>query len=117
MQFGFADLKQRQWKTPFSYGTVYGESMCSTTSGTYATPGTPVNTFERYCWCRATGFKPDGSDIVHISTSNLPWVFLFEYGIDTSIAGCRVTCPYRCAVEIQNARSSFRRVVYGQSGS
>ena len=50
----YSDLTAGHWKTEFSYGTVYGDSKCSTTTGTWATAGNPVDTAGTECWCRAT---------------------------------------------------------------
>ena len=109
----FADLNQQQWKTPFSYGTIYGKAICSTTSGTYAGRGSPSNTYGPNCWCRAIGYKPNGSNIMHIPTNNLPWVFRFEFGTEnTAVAACPNTCALRCSGEHQYNRS-FRQAIYG----
>ena len=69
-----SDLSNGEWADTFSYGTVIGNALCSTTSGTWATAGTPANDGGQYCWCMATGYQPADSDVVYTPNSPLSWV-------------------------------------------
>ncbi len=102
-----------QWAVSFSYGDVYGEAICSRTSGTsYATVGTPDTTgagTTQYCWCRATGYKEDGGEKCTLASSS--WVF-FGSGDGGSAANCASGCAVACAGNV-NGDSAFRAAVYG----
>jgi len=103
----FSDLGRYQWKTPFSYGTIYGDAMCSTVPGTYAVAGTPTNDGGQYCWCMATGYL--NNDIIYSSNSPLSWVFFNDYG---SASDCAIYCARDCASRVQRI-AVFRRAVFG----
>jgi len=105
-----SDLSNGEWSDTFSYGTVFGNALCSTTSGTWATTGTPANDGGQYCWCRATGYQPSDSDVVYSPNSPLLWVFLNDAG---ATSNCASYCAYGCAYHVQN-RSDFRRALFGQ---
>ena len=100
-----------QWAVPFEYGVVYGEAICSQTSGTsLATVGTPDTSgtgVTQYCWCRATGYKETGGEKCDLSSSS--WVFIDGHG---SAADCAYPCANNCANSV-NANSYFREAVYG----
>ena len=91
----FSDLSVNEWVVKFSYGTVKGEALCATNEGTYATPGTPVGTGGRYCWCRASGFAETGSNTYQPVLSP-SWVFNFSAAwLDAD--SCARNCAYYCA--------------------
>ena len=103
-----------QWAVPFSYGEVYGEAICSQTSGTVATAGNPDTTgagTTRYCWFRATGYKEDGGEKCDLSTSS--WVFNSDNG---SASDCAFNCANKCAGNVRGS-SGFRAAVYGATGT
>ena len=104
----YSDLTAGKWKTEFSYGTVYGDSKCSSTSGTYATSGNPVNTTGASCWCRATGFIPDGEDVMYDPAVSL-WVFGYTFG---SASGCASGCTRDCGGYVR-VNSGFRSGLFG----
>lgn len=104
--------KAGQWGAPFEYGIVYGEAICSQTSGTFATAGTPDTSWTgdtRYCWCRATGYKENGGEKCDLASSS--WVFHIE---DGSPDDCRYACADLCVSSVQ-VDSVFRGAVFGQS--
>lgn len=102
-----------QWAVLFEYGIVYGEAICSQTSGgTIANPGTPDTSWTgdtRYCWCRATGYKEDGGQKCTLSSSS--WVSNDEHD---SAATCAKICALNCMSGVQGD-SHFRGAVFGQS--
>ena len=103
-------LSAGEWKTEFSYGTVRGIARCSSTSGTWATAGTPSETTGRYCWCQPTGFaEPNSSS--YMSVASPSWVF--DY-VDGSADGCAYYCADYCASRVLYY-SDFRRAMYGIS--
>ena len=107
----FADLGRHQWKTPFNYGTIYGDAMCSTVPGFYAVAGSPLNDSGQNCWCKATGYL--NNDIVYSPNSPLSWVIRVDYG---SASLCASNCAASCANYVRKA-ADFRRAVFGQSGN
>ena len=75
----------RKWRTTFSYGYVYGESLCSPTpnagSGWYPTSkelDAETGTGQ-YCYCRATEFLPTGSSKIYEAVASR-WVFYDDFG-------------------------------------
>lgn len=104
-----------QWAVSFSYGVVYGEVVCSQTSGTsYATVGTPDTTGAGTtvnCWCRATGYKADGGEKCDLSASS--WVFLFPHEDATS---CATHCAADCMGNVPGDLA-LRTAVYGAAGN
>ena len=108
----FEDLEPYGWKTVFSYGTVYGTSMCSSVSGTLGSTGTPINDNGIHCWCRATGYKPNGSDVVY--NGNPGWV---QSLLDTeNVGNCNSLCTTRCTYSMGSFQNSeyFRLRLFGQ---
>ncbi len=105
----FTDLNRYEWKALFSYGTVYGESMCSSVSGIYRKPGNPINDGGQYCWCRATGFR-DNEDVIYSPTASLSWIFSIDW---ESASVCTDSCAARCAVRTQLGQID-RVAIYGQ---
>jgi len=86
------------WTTMFDYGNISGDALCSTTSGSYATTGTPNESGGgQYCWCRAS--HPVAS----------LWVFGTVYG---SSGNCARSCAYSCALDVRN-NAAFRAGMFG----
>lgn len=106
----FADLTAGRWKVIFSYGTVYGRGMCSSSSGTANTVGNPNTTGSgttRYCWCKVTDFMPNGEDVMYGPVSDTPWVFRYDY---TNANSCASGCALNCSGVVQRypaIRSTF----------
>ena len=108
----FSGLNPGEWATTASYGTVKGQAICSTISGTYAQTGTPTDETGQegalYCWCKATGFaEPNSSSYQTVASSS--WVFYRGYD---NADYCASNCANRCAYGVR-ARSDFRRAVFG----
>ena len=85
----------KTWRAIFSYGAVYGESLCSPTSNSEWYTNTVLDTETgsgQYCYCRVTEFIPTGSSIVYEPVSSL-WAFNGDY---FSASDCALRCPDRC---------------------
>ena len=97
-----------QWGVNFTYGDVIGEAICSSTSGTWATAGTPDTSGSgQYCWCRAMGYKLSGSNMCAVSSP--AWVFNDDHG---SAANCAYYCANNCAGNVR-LNSFFRAALFG----
>ena len=83
-------------------------SGCSTKSGTYAVAGNPTIGSGQYCWCKATGYKANGSSEVKGPLSALSWVFDYDYG---SVANCARGCAGACTNSAGN-RSAYRGALF-----
>ena len=90
----YNELEPYKWKVLFNHGELYGVAGCSTTNNSYAQPGTPTIGSGQYCWCKATGYKPNGSNIVNIPLHTLSWVF--DYG-HNSVDNCARYCAGNCS--------------------
>ena len=99
------ELQTYEWKVRYSHGELYGMSGCSTTDGTFATAGNPTIGSGQYCWCKATGYKANGSSEVKGPSSALSWVFLIR--VIGSASGCARFCARNCAVSAGDD-SAFR---------
>ena len=107
----YAGLDLRQWRTHFSYGTVYGEAMCSDTAGqTMGETGHPAATTSssKQCWCKVTGFIPTNSDILYDPAVSL-WAFLYASG---SASECASNCAPNCG-SVVRYNSSLRAGLFG----
>ncbi len=102
------ELQTYEWKVKYSHGELYGMSGCSTTDGTYATAGNPTIGSGKYCWCKATGYKANGSSEVKGPLSALSWVFSYGSG---SVMYCARDCAKRC-VTIAGTYSEFRGALF-----
>ena len=92
------DAANMLWTTMFDYGNISGDALCSTTSGSYATVGTPDEAGGgQYCWCRAT--HPVAS----------LWVFR---NADGSSDNCANACASLCAYNVRDY-AAFRAGVFG----
>lgn len=86
------------WTTNLPYGDVSGVALCSTTSGSYATVGTPDETGGgKYCWCKST----------HPVLSR--WVFAYAAG---SSSNCASYCARDCGDYVR-ASADFRSSMFG----
>ena len=102
----------RKWRTTFSYGYVYGESLCSPTpnagSGWYPTSqelDAETGTGQ-YCYCRATEYLPKGSSKIYEAVASR-WVFGNDYGSASDCAGgcagvwgCGAIVQYHSSVRV-----------------
>ena len=99
----------RKWRVSFSYGYVYGESLCSPTtnagSAWYPTTELDAETGTgQYCYCRATEYLPKGSSKIYEAVASR-WVFSDDYG---SASDCAGSCAYYCGYYVRS--NSSRRV-------
>ena len=113
----FNDLDTGEWKVIFSWGKIYGMSMCSSTTGTLGTTGTPTETSNGlYCWCRATGYVPNGNGTRYAPTS-VNWVFNSNCEASNGSNICRSVCAGRCASNIADYyNSNFIRALFQSGG-
>ena len=99
------------WNTTFSYGIVYGASLCSPTSNNvYSQNDTGLDTTTgegRYCYCRVTEFIPSGSDKIYEPVASR-WVFRNDRGSASNCAG-------NCAITVATASRATRRCALASS--
>jgi len=117
---------EHTWISVYSYGTISGRSLCSVTSGTPATAGVPdENTPNgKYCWCRADTFSPSDSNILYEKLVPSSWVFAATMPSTNETSAedfCANRCTDHCLSYICLTNDpyffSFRRALFGQSGS
>ena len=93
----------------FSYGTVIGTSLCSSSNGTLNTVGTPDESNSGdYCWCKATAFKPINGTKMNVTSSN--YVYVGTGGMPPSEFDCSWDCEQAC---FESGSTDFRRALYG----
>jgi len=135
---GLNALSQKEWKVEYRddtiKGTLYGSGYCSARGGN----GNPWNTAssfattsqledasgeKRYCWCQATGWQPENSDIVYANSNNISWgdtsvdanaAWILSFD-DASASYCAKACEAAC-VEFLNY-SAFRRALFVGAGN
>lgn len=101
------NVSTKKWNATFSYGIVYGESLCSSTpSDVYAQYGELEITTDscQYCYCRATEFKPNETVKIYEIVDS-PWVV-----VNPCSGGNN--CPQHCGCNGM-ANVSTRRKMYG----
>ncbi len=107
-----SDLDNGEWAVTFSYGTVKGVALCSSTSGSYHEIGSPNENAEgENCWCKAISYASENQNFCNVSSS--PWVLGLGY---SNADSCKHDCAYNCAGNIQSGSQSttnYRRVLYG----
>ena len=98
-------LNAGEWSVTFTEGTIKGRALCSSTSGTYGTTGTPNETGGgQYCWCAGTDF----GNSCHVASPS--WVFNAYDRV--SADGCATDCAYLCVGDVRYG-SAFRRAIFG----
>ncbi|MFQ6777878.1 MAG: InlB B-repeat-containing protein, partial [Alphaproteobacteria bacterium] len=102
-----------EWAVDFSYGTITGRALCSTTNGDVYKADTPdVSGTGNYCWCKMTGFTPSGGSLQSMSSS---WVS--KGGTAYSDAdSCANWCEYNCT-DIVLSDSRFRGALFGKGSA
>ena len=93
----YNELQPHEWKVKFSYGTLYGMSGCSTTSGTTVQIENIIIDSGNYCWCKATGYRANNASVTSGPTSTLFWLYQHDNG------GSATTCAQYCARHCVNA--------------
>ena len=117
------DSGKSTWWMQFSYGRIYGDTICASNGGTANTAGVPnvsTNTASNVkCWCRVTGIKLPDEDITRVPLRTLPWVSLRANGY-SSASGCTTNCKTWCAfggsangTYGMNKTPAARRAAYG----
>ena len=116
----FEDLNRFEWKAVFSGGTLYGISLCSETDpGWDPTTGTPTENaddedFEpSYCWCKATKYSQNGTELPVTPSVWVGGVGGTMLG-STPAYGCREFCAETCARAVYSD-SIVRGLMYGIS--
>jgi hypothetical protein len=121
----YNDLQVGKWKAVDGYGaTIYGEGKCSAKSGdnnndTWNNASSNwlatreqldnVNGEKRYCWCRLTGYKPNGVDTIYGSSNTMPWIFETDR---SSVNSCEVVCAMFCSAKFISY-SGLRNALFG----
>jgi len=120
----FDGLSAGEWQTNFSYGSVKGTAYCSAKSGNthYGQYGgdssdwtateselTSATGDAQYCWCKVTGYTPNGGDMCVPAASS--WVLYID---DGSPSACAHHCAYACGGFLLYG-VSLRAAVFGQS--
>ena len=109
-----SDLNQYEWKATFEYGTVYGETRCSSVSGEFTSTGNPTNDNGPHCWCRATKYKPNNDNMMYETIASTPWIADYR---QEGVSSCARNCGYyECAFRVQT-NSVFRSAVFGISNN
>ena len=110
-----AEIQRYEWKTGFSHGVLYGMSKCSAKSGSNGVATNFTDEYldsvagdKKYCWCRATGYKPNNSNVIYAPSSVLSWVY--DQASDT-IEYCSRACANACAAYAQG-NSYFRTALF-----
>lgn len=109
----YKELQQHEWKALFEHGVLYGMAGCSTTSGSFAQRGSVPIDSGQYCWCKATGYKPSGSNVINGSLFSLSWVFNIERA---SVVDCAKFCATRCTDYVKH-HSAFRTALFAPAGN
>ena len=120
----YKELQRYEWKVRLYGGDIYGSSYCSAKSGnandsrwdndssnwmaTYSelesAPGDKT-----YCWCQATGYKPDNSNTIHGPDSSTDWGFVAIY---SSVDRCAKSCSGWCVFVITRS-GNLRKGMFG----
>ena len=114
-------LSNGEWKVVLGkYGTAKGIGQCSSRSATNSWVGTDndyvlqsngtTSTLPdaegEYCWCKMTGWTPNGGTETPMSSL---WVFNLKYG---SASACAGYCAIRCGITVRNS-SGLRSALFG----
>ena len=105
----FTDLNMYEWKTEFTYGTIYGESRCSSyydesetaTDDDLTSDGSGAN-----CYCKATVYAPNDGNQCNITSPM--WV---TWGGYRSEYICNKYCAQSCSQILFN-NSSHRATFF-----
>ena len=83
-----------KWAMCFDSGSAIGESLCSSSTGTYGRIGTPNESSSgNECWCKITAFKPTSGTATAATTSY--WVYLGNIAGDPYY-DCDFDCEGNC---------------------
>ena len=102
-----SDEKSKTWTVNFSYGDIFGISLCSAVND-----GVPDEAVSgQYCWCKVTGIQPSNKNIVYEPGADLVWGFA-PGSVNISGASCEFNCANDCSYHIRYT-AELRRVVFG----
>ena len=101
-----------EWGVSWGNGDkAIGEALCSQTGGTaqgdLGTPDTSGAGTRKYCWCRATGYMPNGGE--QCSFVSASWVLYSENRITDSY--CTRNCSNYC-INAVRTRADFRAAMF-----
>ena len=104
----FTDLDKGEWKVSFSYGTVYGTSLCRVPN---SNESVSTDGCGEACFCRVTGVKPLNGTLQNASGA---WV---QPSYWSDMCNCMDNCAESCAQDLfgNYNTSTFRPALYGQS--
>ncbi len=102
----FDDLMQKEWKVSFGTSYVYGMAKCSETQG--GVLNNISNVVGRYCWCKATGYKPSDENTIYSPSEVLPWYFRYELADATY---CAFRCAYNCMTGFGNSLQTRNKML------
>ena len=107
-----ADLNRREWKVLFTWGTIYGSSMCSSSYvNTSFAIGTPdESSVGNQCWCKVTGYIPSGSSIKYLPAYSAVYV-ITQPNIFKDVPSCYLYCATNCAFYLDNS-NNFRSNIF-----
>jgi len=93
----YSDLGDNEWVANFSWGTLYGISLCSSSASSRGENGTPdQNTSGAHCWCLATGYVPNGENIKYGPSKTMFWTYESECIASNGGNMCSSVCAGRC---------------------
>ena len=114
----YTDLYRYEWKTVFSYGTIYGTSKCvpgGTSGDNYIDNAADGD----YCHCKVTGYKPNNSNIIYGPQKKMKWV---GYASAQSTPYCLQQCATYCVymsitngIGVSGNCPTCRSQLFGQS--
>ena len=117
----YRTLNRHEWKTVFSYGTIYGASKCVTANMSESQIDSMAQGSGEYCKCKVTGYKPNNSNTIYGPKKKMNWVHYASAGdISYCLRQCAMYCSYMSMVNGIGAPgncSTCRRQLFGQSGS
>ncbi|MBQ6110755.1 MAG: hypothetical protein IJL05_05260 [Alphaproteobacteria bacterium] len=90
----------KEWKDEFDYKTITGIASCNGTSGSFGTANSGLtattSSTGRYCWCKIEPVQNYG----YYTGVSSYWVFLKDFGDNTSCAADATGCTAECAKSI-----------------
>ena len=107
----YAHLQPYEWEVVFDWGTIYGQSVCSSTAGSFGQPGNPTESWsDASVWCKVTGYKPSGSNMIHTPNNNMAWVY------SNTIGNPNRACTWHNALDCAEYTiyyENFRKALFG----
>lgn len=93
-------LANGEFEVYFPYATVRGRAMCSTSSQSVGTVGTPASSSGANCWCKITKVKDSSNKWLPLTSD---WVS----GSNSlpSVSNCNYSCASICAAAIDSQAS------------